>query len=40
MALQPTPHLSFEDWLEGERAALLALAEVYDRIDFAVVGLS
>lgn len=45
MSLQPKRTLSFDDWLEGERAALtdrvplasidctLALTEVYDKLE-------
>lgn len=38
MALQPTPHLSFEDWLEGERAALDERCEYENGDIFAMSG--
>lgn len=38
MALQPTPHLSFEDWLEGERAALDERCEYVNGEIFAMSG--
>jgi len=38
MALQPGPHLSFEDWLEGERAVLDERSEYVAGETFAMSG--
>ncbi|WP_157817820.1 Uma2 family endonuclease [Candidatus Thiodictyon syntrophicum] len=38
MSLQPKPHLSFEDWLEGERAALEGRSEYIGGEVFAMTG--
>jgi hypothetical protein len=40
MSLQPKPHLSFEDWLEGERAALEGRSEYVGGEVFAMTGAS
>ena len=40
MSLQPRPHLSFEDWLEGERAALEGRSEYVGGEVFAMTGAS
>ncbi len=40
MSLQPKPHLSFEDWLEGERAALEGRSEYIGGEVFAMTGAS
>lgn len=40
MSLQPKPHLSFEDWLEGERASLEGRSEYVDGEVFAMTGAS
>jgi Uma2 family endonuclease len=38
MSLQPKPHLSFDDWLEGERAALEGRSEYVGGEVFAMTG--
>ncbi|MGA7980048.1 MAG: Uma2 family endonuclease, partial [Chromatiaceae bacterium] len=38
MSLQPKPTLSFEEWLEGERAALEGRSEFVDGEIFAMTG--
>ncbi len=38
MALQPKPELTFEDWLQGERAALDERCEYVDGECFAMSG--
>jgi len=40
MSLQPKPHLSFEDWLEGERASLEGRSEYIGGEVFAMTGAS
>ncbi|MFZ0788192.1 MAG: Uma2 family endonuclease [Chromatiaceae bacterium] len=40
MSLQPRPHLSFEEWLEGERASLEARSEYVGGEVFAMTGAS
>lgn len=40
MSLQPKPILTFEDWLEGERAALEGRSEYIDGEVFAMTGAS
>jgi Uma2 family endonuclease len=40
MSLQPKPHVSFEDWLEGERAALEGRSEYIGGEVFAMTGAS
>ena len=40
MSLQPKPTLSFEEWLEGERAALEGRSEFVDGEVFAMTGAS
>ncbi len=40
MSLQPKPHLSFDDWLEGERAALEGRSEYIGGEVFAMTGAS
>jgi Uma2 family endonuclease len=38
MSLQPKPHLSFEEWLEGERASLEGRSEYVGGEVFAMTG--
>lgn len=40
MSLQPKPHLSFEEWLEGERASLEGRSEYVGGEVFAMTGAS
>jgi Uma2 family endonuclease len=40
MALQPKPHLSFDEWLEGERASLEGRSEYVAGEVFAMTGAS
>lgn len=40
MSLQPKPTLSFDDWLEGERAALEGRTEFVGGEVFAMTGAS
>jgi Uma2 family endonuclease len=40
MSLQPKPHLSFEDWLAGERASLEGRSEYFGGEVFAMTGAS
>lgn len=40
MSLQPKPHLSFEDWLAGERASLQGRSEYFGGEVFAMTGAS
>jgi len=40
MALQPKPHLSFDEWLEGERASLEERSEYVAGEVFAMTGAS